>query len=113
MVRKCRTHRPGDGVLGKARFSSFWDIIQSSVVNEDKNTSICDLRRCHSHWCDRHSGSVLAAGAFEIGRKLRGRVESKNLGRGLMPGAVIPAKGAGRNPRGFMDRALGADAPGE
>jgi hypothetical protein len=36
---------------------------------------------------------------------------SAKLGRGLMPGAAKPAKGAGQGRQAFMDRALGMTRP--
>src|SRR5215469_9330412 len=74
------------------------DLVQSSVVNEDQKPTVCHLRQRPS---DRCGGVVLAAGSSDIGRRKCG----------LVPGAAIPAKGAGRSPRAIVERALGAHAP--
>src|ERR1700730_3258558 len=76
-------------------------LVQSSVVNEDQKATVCDLRWRPSHEYDRCGGFVLAPESLEIDPSQCG----------LVSGAAIPAKGAGRSPRAVVDRALGADLP--
>src|SRR5206468_1433474 len=77
------------------------------AVNEDQE--ICDLRRPHRY--DLRSRFLFEPGSLENGRRCGIRIKCENLERGLLPGAPIPAKAAGRNSRTFMDGALGADGP--
>src|ERR1700730_16439622 len=69
------------------------NLVQSSVVNEDQKATVCDLRWRPSHEYHRCGGFVLAPGSLEIGHRKRG----------LVSGAAIPAKGAGRSPRAVVE----------